>query len=528
MAVMEAGEDDSGSAAGLSPRRGTVVLATYNSYGSIGPVLGELDEAARVLARSRVELDVLIVDRQSADRTVESATEIAVTLGIGLTAITDTGTHPSSAVIAGFGHVLDAASSDFIVSLDANGHHDARQITDLVRSHLARRSGLTIGSRWVSGGSSPGNHMLRSAGSRLAGFAVRGAGGFHRVRDATTSFWVVAPDLARIVLGDPLVEPGFAFYSTFIALSSAYGFSVHEVPIAFRPRYSGVDGLNVDDVVAFGRSLGPLRRRVSELRAEHLRDQTEWVERSSRHAEQAAEVGSTFGADTELERLAEADGFFGWIADDLAAHLGRNILEVGAGIGTVTRKLLERRPSAHVTAIEPDPRLFEQLRSTCKQLTSVTALNVTSGDLLVDDERRESFNSVVYVNVLEHIRDDVAELETARDLLVPGGSLAIFVPALPQLYGSLDYKSGHYRRYLRGGLSEVITAAGFDVIDVRYFDVLGVLPYLVMYRLLDVKSLGNVSADGYDRVIVPASRAIQRLVPHPPAGKNLLAIARKP
>ena len=119
-------------------------------------------------------------------------------------------------------------------------------------------------------------------------------------------------------------------------------------------------------------------------------------------------------------------------------------------------------------------------------------------------------------------------MRTAHELLVPGGTLAIFVPALPRLYGSLDYKSGHHRRYTADTLREVIDGAGFELADVRYLDVLGVVPYFVMYRLLDVKTLGSVSSSGYDRVIVPASRAVQRLVPHPPVGKNLLAIARRP
>ena len=126
-----------------------------------------------------------------------------------------------------------------------------------------------------------------------------------------------------------------------------------------------------------------------------------------------------------------------------------------------------------------------------------------------------TFDSVVYVNVLEHILDDVGELRTAHELLVPGGTLAIFVPALPRLYGSLDYKSGHHRRYTgRRRCASVIAGAGFELVDVRYLDVLGVVPYFVMYRLLDVKTLGSVSSNGYDRVDRP--RQPRRAAPRPP------------
>ena len=166
---------------------------------------------------------------------------------------------------------------------------------------------------------------------------------------------------------------------------------------------------------------------------------------TSRHA-----AGSSFGADVELERLAEADHFFGWIADELVPHLGHRILEVGAGIGTVSLQLVERKPGVQITALEPDPKLHDELVRRTKRHPEVQTLNVTSTDLLQSD-MHPTFDSVVYVNVLEHILDDDGELRTAHELLVAGGTLAIFVPALPRLYGSLDYKSGHHRRYTRGG-----------------------------------------------------------------------------
>jgi SAM-dependent methyltransferase len=141
---------------------------------------------------------------------------------------------------------------------------------------------------------------------------------------------------------------------------------------------------------------------------------------------------------------------------------------------------------------------------------------------------RRHFDSVVYVSVLEHILDDVAELRTALELLRPGGTVAIFVPAMPALYGSLDFKSGHYRRYDRHLLEQVISNAGLDLVDTHYLDVAGLLPYFVMYRILDVPSLDSGSSTLFDRVIVPLSRAVQRAVPRPPVGKNLLAIGRRP
>ena len=507
--------------------RGTVVMASYNSAGSIEAVLAEVEEAASILARTGFELDILLVDNDSPDGTVGIASEQADRLGLVIDVISVATGHRSEALVAGLRHVLEQRDARFIVTLDADGHHDARQITDLVRAFVARRSGLTIGSRWVSGGSAPGARPLRALGSRVAGAVVRRAGGMRTVRDATTSFWVLDPGVARTVLDDPAIEPGFTFYSTFVALTQAYGFSIDEVPISFRPRYSGVDSISLGDLGEFARSIPLIRRRTQQIRAEMRADQATWASRSNRMVDQQAAAGSSFGADIELERLAEADHFFGWIADELVPHLGHRILEVGAGIGTMSLKLLERLPGAQITALEPDPKLHDELVTRTKRHPEVQTLNVTSTDL-VQSDMAPSFDSVVYVNVLEHILDDVGELRTARDLLVPGGTLAVFVPALPRLYGSMDFKSGHHRRYVRESLRSVVTEAGFELVDLRYLDVLGVAPYFAMYRLLDVKSLGSVSSGGYDKIIVPLSRAVQRLVPDPPFGKNLLAIARRP
>ena len=99
---------------------------------------------------------------------------------------------------------------------------------------------------------------------------------------------------------------------------------------------------------------------------------------------------------------------------------------------------------------------------------------------------------------------------------------------MPSLYGSLDYKSGHYRRYTADQLRSVLERTGYVDVDVRYLDAIGIIPYWLMYRALNVSRLDRVSSTGYDRVVVPASRALQRLVHRPARGKNLVASARRP
>ena len=129
--------------------------------------------------------------------------------------------------------------------------------------------------------------------------------------------------------------------------------------------------------------------------------------------------------------------------------------------------------------------------------------------------------------MLEHIEQDAQELRLAATVLRPGGTLLVFGPALEWLYGELDYKAGHYRRYSVARLRRLVREAGFEVVSLRYFDVLGVLPYLVAYRLLRRPAISGSTMWGYDRLLVPVSQLLQRVVRRPPLGKNVILVASK-
>ena len=132
----------------------------------------------------------------------------------------------------------------------------------------------------------------------------------------------------------------------------------------------------------------------------------------------------------------------------------------------------------------------------------------------------------MYVNVLEHIENDYEELRCAADALVPGGHLCIFVPALRYLYSGFDASIGHYRRYHKPEMLRLLRAVGLEPTYARYFDVFGVIPWLVMYRVLGFGPAAS-QVRAYDKLVVPVMKRVERTLP-PPVGKNVLAVARKP
>jgi len=506
---------------------GTVILVTGNHAASISAVLAELAAARAELRTDDVALQVLVVDAGSSDGSIEVAGRTADEFELPFDLIVSGGSTAWETQRDAFAHALKHGSPDFLVTLDPAGHHDARQLPDLIRSFRAKGSGLTIGSRWARGGSAPGTPLPRSLLSRMASRMVAQATGLRRISDVTTSFRVIRPDTADLVATGPASTSDYGFYCEFVAAAQAYGFTVDEVPITFRPRFAAVPPLRLADLSHFFQDVHRIRGRIKAIKAEVAVDQSTWAARSGLMRHQAPDTGSEFGALDELTELSDADHFTNWIVDSFESMLGDRVLEVGAGLGAIARKIATRRPAAEVVAIEPAANVFGTLAERCDELPNLSAEQITSGNLAGQVEHR-TFDTVLYVNVLEHIEHDAAEVATARRLLEPGGRLCLFVPAMPSLYGSLDYKSGHYRRYDPDRLEMILDEAGLVDIDVRYFDVLGVAPYWLMYRMLSVSRLDRVSSTGYDRVVVPLSRALQRVVARPPRGKNLIATARRP
>ena len=228
----------------------------------------------------------------------------------------------------------------------------------------------------------------------------------------------------------------------------------------------------------------------------------------------------------ELVQLSDAERFFGWIVDEFGPAIGPRTLEVGAGLGTVSRTIASRHPGVSVLALEPAANVFPGLSGVAQQHDRIAARQITSSALLA--EGPEPFDTAVYVNVLEHIEDDVGEMGIALQLLRPGGHLCALVPAMPGLYSRIDHKSGHYRRYTRDALRRKVTAAGFSIEKLEYFDVASIVPYWLVYRVLGVENLGGTTNSLFDNVLVPVSMGAQRLLRHPPIGKNLLLVARRP
>jgi phospholipid N-methyltransferase len=232
-----------------------------------------------------------------------------------------------------------------------------------------------------------------------------------------------------------------------------------------------------------------------------------------------------------LDKLAALENYYRWILEEIRPFLGNRVVEIGAGTGTFTKFLvtayLASHPAVQLSVFEPSEhhyrKLYETLHSQYPGYMQADRLTVTQGYFHTSPE---GFDTIVMINVLEHIEHDLEAVLTVHHSLASGGTYIVFVPALQWLYSPFDKAVGHYRRYEKTHLEEVFRKGGFTVVKAKYMDCLGVLPWYLLNVLGGSQSINPRLARLYDTWLVPVTKWAERLG-EPCVGKNILMIGRK-
>ncbi len=223
----------------------------------------------------------------------------------------------------------------------------------------------------------------------------------------------------------------------------------------------------------------------------------------------------------DLERLAAAEGLSDWMFSLFAAHARGTVAEVGAGVGTYSRRLLEADVQ-RLVAIEPEPACADALQRRVGADPRVTVARDTLPGSPALAKLAGSCDLVVCQNVLEHIADDAAAVNAMAAALAPGGRMTLVVPAHPVLYGRLDRRYGHFRRYDRQRLTHLVAGAGLNLLDLRSFNVLGVPGWWIKNRAGEPR-LDERSLRVYEALLKLWRPVEERL--RPPFGLSLVAQA---
>ena len=224
----------------------------------------------------------------------------------------------------------------------------------------------------------------------------------------------------------------------------------------------------------------------------------------------------------DLELMAEARRYRRWVTDVIRPYVGRHVLEVGAGIGNYSEFLADRP----LVALEISPTLVRYLRRRFAGKANVTVVEQDILDPSVLALKARRFDTVVCLDVLEHLADDEKALRHIHELLADGGHFLLKVPAIPALYGTIDRAIGHARRYRFDVLRRLLKDAGFIEVRQHYMNLVGFFAWWMNARVWrrTVQSAAQIRA--FDRWVVPVSRSLERRW-SPPFGQSLVAVCRK-
>jgi 2-polyprenyl-3-methyl-5-hydroxy-6-metoxy-1,4-benzoquinol methylase len=229
----------------------------------------------------------------------------------------------------------------------------------------------------------------------------------------------------------------------------------------------------------------------------------------------------------DLEAMSFAVNYHKWILDEFRPFLGKRVVEVGAGTGSFSELLLQESIDS-LSLVEPS-EMFESLTANVSQIKNKAQVDFYKSifsEVATEICEKQKPDSIIYVNVLEHIEDDRLELGYIHRTLSKGGRCFIFVPALMSLYGEFDRKIGHFRRYTKREVEEKCKSAGFKILKSKYFDLAGIVPWFVKYKMLKSDSLDSGAVTLYDKVAIHFVKGMEKFV-NVPLGKNVLMVAEK-
>jgi SAM-dependent methyltransferase len=228
-----------------------------------------------------------------------------------------------------------------------------------------------------------------------------------------------------------------------------------------------------------------------------------------------------------LEAFSNADAFNRWLFQKISIYVQGQTLEIGSGIGNISAFLLKDQTNVSLSDIRPEYCHLLQIKfGHDPHLQGVYELDLSLVDFCSKHpELLEKFDTVIALNVIEHITDDLLAIRNAKALLRNNGKLIVLVPAGQWLYNSIDRELGHYRRYSKSGLNNLMESAGLVVTGCRYFNAAAIFGWWFSGNILHEKIISPGKLKLYN-TMVPFFRMVDWLVT-PFTGISLISIGAK-
>jgi len=470
-------------------------LASKRLLSIIVPVYNEEEFVAASILRALdaplpegLESEIIAVDDGSTDASPEILEELAAA-------------HPgrirvfhhqtNSGKGAAIRTALQHASGEFGIIQDSDLEYDPAEYPKVLAPLVANRADVVYGSRFLISGErrviyywhSLANHFLTTACNMAADL---------NLTDMETCYKAFRMSLARSI---PIRSNRFGIEPEITIKFAKRQASIYEVPINYYGR-----------TYEEGKKIG-LMDAVSAL----------WVILRCYFSQDIYVDGGA----RILDSLARTKRFNKWMADTVRPWLGTRVLELGAGIGNMTQHLSRGRRSYVATDIDEEHLARMRVRFRGRPFLTSRQCDLTRATDFED--LRGQFDTVVCLNVVEHVEDDLRALRNIRSALKPGGRAIILVPHDQSIYGSLDKVLGHYRRYSEQQLRGRMEEAGFQVERILHFNHVTRPGWWLNGQLLRRQTFGRMQLRIFD-ALVPLWRRIDRLFPWPAV--SLIAVGQ--
>jgi SAM-dependent methyltransferase len=229
-----------------------------------------------------------------------------------------------------------------------------------------------------------------------------------------------------------------------------------------------------------------------------------------------------------LEALAGAHNFNKWMYDTIAPYVKGELMEIGSGIGNISAFFLNNKTNTTLTDLRTNYcDILQKKFGSYPNLKGIRKVDLVMPDFEKNyPELIGQFDSIVALNVVEHIEDHELAIANCKKLLRSGGHIIILVPAYQFLYNQFDKELGHFRRYTKKKLKTLISSQGFEIIYSTYFNSVGMAGWFVSGSVLKKKVIPGGQLKLYNK-LVPAIKMADKVV-FRQMGLSTIAVGKKP